>query len=175
MARCGMIRTFLGQGLSLFATLKLALFAFFALPVNLLAATLPALDAEDTIVVTADQAWESDSTEVLNFKGNFQLTAPHYQVSSVTAELHGDIDDPITIIASGTPARFWVEDDETNERTYGSAERLEYDIANGLIRLSGNAEIRDAQTVMRSNEMEYDTESRRLVSAGTGGVEIITQ
>jgi len=145
------------------------------LPAALPAAELPPLDAQDTVVVTADQAWESASEKVLNFKGNFRLTAPHYFVSSNTAELHGDIDDPTTIIAIGQPVTFWVENDESSERTYGEAEKLEYDLANNLIRLTGKAVIRDEQTVMRSDVIEYNTEARRLVSAGTGGIEIVTQ
>ena len=178
-----MITTIFGQGRSLqsvtqplaYAAGCTAIMLLLGLPGALTAAELPALDAQDTVVVTADQAWESDTAEVLNFKGNFRLNAPHYYVSSNTAELHGDIDDPTTIIAVGQPVEFWVENDESSERTYGEAERLEYDLANNLIRLTGKAVIRDDQTVMRSDIIEYDTEARRLISTGSGGIEIITQ
>ena len=151
------------------------LIALLALSGKSSAAELPALGADDTVVVTAEKAWESDTSEVLNFEGNFQLTAPHYFVRSDTAELHGDVDDPATIVATGKPVEFWVQDeDDETDRTYGEAERLEFDRTNNVIRLIGNAVIRDAQTVMRSDEIEYDTEARRLVSTGDGGIEIVT-
>ena len=145
------------------------------LPSSSTAAELPSLGADDTVVVTAEKAWESDTAEVLNFEGNFELTAPHYFVRSDTAELHGDIDDPTTIVATGKPVEFWVEDeDDPSDRTYGEAERLEFDRTNNIIRLIGNAVVRDDQTVMRSDKIEYDTEARRLVSTGNGGIEIVT-
>jgi lipopolysaccharide transport protein LptA len=174
-----MITTLVGHGCSLLIKFSTALFLLVALPVTfpvaLRAAELPALDAQDTIVVTADQAWESDVAEVLNFEGNFQLNAPHYFVSSIAAEIHGDLDDPTLVIATGQPVKFWVEDDVSLERTYGEATRLEYDRHNHLIRLTGKAVIRDTQSVMRSEKLEYDTKARRLVGTGNGGIEIVTQ
>ena len=171
-----MIKTFSGQGRSLPASLTwIALVAWALAGITLHAATLPALDAQDTIVVTADQAWESETAKVLNFQGNFRLAAPHYFVRSAAAELHGDVDDPDTIIATGEPVEFWVEDDQTLERTYGEGLRLEYDRSNNRLRLEGKAVIRDDQTVMRSDVLEYDTQARRLVSTGDGGIEIVTQ
>ena len=97
-----MITTIFGQGRSLqtvtqslaYAARCAAIVLLLGIPTALNAAELPALDAQDTVVVTADQAWESDTEEVLNFKGNFQLNAPHYFVSSNPAELHGDTDRP---------------------------------------------------------------------------------
>jgi lipopolysaccharide transport protein LptA len=157
------------------ATPQATVIVLLALSGTLRAAQLPALDEQDTIVVTADQAWESDSAEVLNFQGNFTLNAPHYFVRSDTAELHGDVDDPALIIATGEPVEFWVEDDESQDRTYGEARRLEYDLENEVLRLTGKAIIRDAQTIMRSDTLEYNIKVRRLVSTGAGGVEIITQ
>ena len=170
-----MIRTIVGHGRSLLAILSTVIILLAAIPAWLHAAELPALDAQDTIVVKADQAWESADSEVLNFQGNFQLNAPHYFVSSVTAELHGDVDDPTIIIATGQPVKFWVEDDESHERTYGEALRLEYNLEKNVIKLTGNAVIHDEQTVMRSGQLEYDTKARRLVGTGQGGIEIVTQ
>lgn len=174
-----MIKTLFEHGCSVQTmappALVTAIVLLLGLPATLPAAELPALDAQDTVVVTADQAWESATAEVLNFKGNFRLNAPHYFVSSTTAALYGDIDDPATIVATGQPVEFWVENDESSERTYGEADKLEYDRVNHLLRLTGNAVIRDEQTVMRSDNIEYDTKARRLISTGSGGIEIVTQ
>lgn len=138
------------------------------------AAEVPRLDQQDTIVVRADQAWESDDGDVLNFEGNFELTAPDYYLKSDTAELHGAMEDPSTIIADGQPVQFWVQDD-SGRKTHGEGARLEYHRDQNLLRLSGKAVLRDEHTVMRSSMLEYDTANRRLVGTGNDGVQIVTQ
>lgn len=139
------------------------------------AVELPALDEQDTIVVTADQAWESDDGEVLNFKGNFELKAPDYYLSSDSAEIHGDVDSPSRIVATGSPVTFWIRTGDSDELTHGQGARVEYERERNLLRLSGKAILQDDNTVMRSSLLEYDTESRRLISTGTDGVEIVTR
>lgn len=139
------------------------------------AVELRAIDEQDTIVVTADQAWESDDGEVLNFEGSFELTAPDYYMASDTAEIHGTVDDPDRIVATGNPVKFWVRDADTDERTHGEGERVEYDRNGNLLKLVGKAILQDKNTVMKSSLLEYDTQTKRLVSTGTDGVEIVTQ
>jgi lipopolysaccharide transport protein LptA len=139
------------------------------------AVELPTLDEQDTIVVTADQAWESDDGEVLNFEGNFELTAPDYYLLSDTAEIHGPVEDPDRIVATGNPVTFWVRDADDDGLTHGQGDRVEYERKRNLLRLSGNAVLRDKNTVMRSSLLEYDTETKRLISTGNDGVEIVTQ
>ncbi len=139
------------------------------------AVELPALDEQDTIVVTADQAWESEDGEVLNFKGNFELKAPDYYLRSDTAEIHGDVDSPTRIVAAGTPVTFWIRAGDSDELTHGQGERVEYEREHNLLKLSGQAILQDENTVMRSSLLEYDTKSKRLVSTGTDGVEIVSR
>jgi lipopolysaccharide transport protein LptA len=139
------------------------------------AVELPALDEQDTIVVTADQAWESDDGEILNFEGNFELTAPDYFIRSDTAQIHGAVEAPSRIVATGSPVTFWVRVVGSDERTHGQGQRVEYDRDNNLLRVTGEAVLRDDKTVMRSSLLEYDTATERLVSTGTDGVEIVTQ
>ena len=139
------------------------------------AVELPALEEQDTIVVTADQAWESDDGAVLNFEGNFELKAPDYYMLSDTAQIHGSVDDPDRILATGAPVTFWVRTEDDEEPTHGQAEQVDYDRNHNLLRLSGKAVLQDDRTVMRSSLLEYNTETQRLVSTGTDGVEIVTQ
>ena len=144
-------------------------------PIQAYAVELPTLDEQDTIVVTADQAWESDDGEVLNFQGNSELTSPDYYLSSDTAQIHGAVEDPDRIVATGNPVTFWVRDADGEDLTHGQGDRVEYERKRNLLTVSGNAILRDKNTVMRSSLLEYDTETKRLVSTGNDGVEIITQ
>lgn len=144
-------------------------------PTQAHAVEFPALDEQDTIVVTADQAWESEEGEVLNFQGNFELTAPDYYLRSDNAEIHGAVEDPDRIVATGNPVTFWVRYVDSDERIHGQGDRVEYERKRNLLRLSGNAILRDDNTVMRSSLLEYDTKTKRLVTTGKDGVEIVTQ
>ncbi|HEY5680892.1 MAG TPA: LptA/OstA family protein [Pseudomonadales bacterium] len=138
------------------------------------AGELPALDDQDTVVVTADQAWESEDGDSLSFAGNFNLNAPDFHVASDTAVIHGPLEDPNRIVAEGSPVRFWVADPDSGNRTHGTGRRLEYDRQRDLVRLEGDAVLEDDRTVMRSSELEYNTATKRLVAQGSGGVEIVT-
>jgi lipopolysaccharide transport protein LptA len=144
-------------------------------PMQANAVELPTLNDQDTIVVTADQAWESDDGNVLNFQGNFELTSPDYYLRSERAEIHGQLEDPDRIVATGDPVTFWVRDTNSDERTHGQGNRVEYQRDRNLLRLSGNAILEGENTVMRSSLLEYNTQTERLVSTGTDGVEIVTQ
>ena len=139
------------------------------------AVELPTLSQQDTIVVTADQAWESDDGNVLNFEGNFELTAPDYSMRSQTAEIHGAVDSPSRIVAIGSPVTFWIRDLDSDVRTHGQGERVEFDRENHLLRVAGKAVLQREKTVMRSSNLEYDTENKRLIGTGKDGVEIVTQ
>lgn len=138
------------------------------------ASELPALDDQDTIVVTADQAWESEASDALSFAGNFILNAPDFHVASDTAVIYGPVDDPTRIVAEGSPVRFWVADPDSGDRTHGAGRRLEYDRETDMVRLAGDAVLEDDRTVMRSSALEYNTATRRLLTSGSGGVEIVT-
>ena len=138
------------------------------------ASELPALDDQDTVVVTADQAWESEAGDSLSFAGNFNLNAPDFYVASDTAVIYGHMEDPNRIVAEGSPVRFWVADPDSGDRTHGSGQRLEYDREADLVRLEGDAVLEDDRTVMRSSALEYNMATKRLVTSGSGGVEIVT-
>lgn len=157
------------------AELALAMaLALLQLPSPAWASELPALDDQDTVVVTADQAWESEEGDSLSFAGNFNLDAPDFHVASDTAVIHGPMEDPHRIVAEGSPVRFWVADPDSGDRTRGSGQRLEYDREADLVRLEGDAVLEDDRTVMRSSALEYNMATKRLVTSGSGGVEIVT-
>jgi len=175
MLNTGTVMTRLRPSVFLFA-LVAALFVYsLARPQSAHAVELPTLEEQDTIVVTADQAWESDDGNILNFEGNFELKAPDYYMLSDTAEIHGAVEDPDRIIANGDPVIFWVRIESGDEPTHGQGNQVDYDRSGNMLRLSGKAILRDDSTVMRSSLLEYDTETKRLVSTGTDGVEIVTQ
>ncbi len=93
---------------------------------------------------------------------------------SDTAVIHGPVENPTRIVAEGSPVRFWIADPDSGERTRGAGRRLEYDRETDMVRLAGDAVLEDDQTVMRSSALEYNTATKRLLTSGGGGVEIVT-
>ncbi len=152
----------------------------------ILAIEAPDLDDGETLVIRADQAWETRDTledgskgpRSLHFKGNFRLDAPDWFIRADTATLFGDVADPKSIAVQGTqntPARVWMIDETGEIEVDAKADQVEYFRHNDRLKLSGNAVLEEQRNTLRSSSIDYDLTERRLVATGSGGVEIVTQ
>ena len=146
----------------------------------------PDLDDGETMVIRADQAWETRETlddgskgpRSLHFKGNFRLDAPDWFIRADTATLFGDVADPQSIAVEGTnnaPARVWMIDENGDLEVDATANQIEYFRHNDRLKLTGNAVLEEPRNTLRSASIDYDLNERRLVATGNGGVEIVTQ
>lgn len=152
---------------------------------------VPDIDPGETIVIRADAARETrgdrDNTaasqttgsqpdeRALHFDGNFSLEAPDWFVTSDTAVLYGDVDDPIRLEVEGAPARVWTLDEQGNLEVDATAKVIKYFRHNDRLVLSGDAELVEQGNRLRSSSIDYDLAERRLVATGKGGVQIIAQ
>lgn len=142
----------------------------------------PDLEAGETMVIKADQAWEtrevtadgSPGVRSLHFKGNFRLDAPDWFIRADSATLFGAVDDPKSITVSGDPARVWMVDDNGVTEVDATAGNIEYFRHNDRLKLKGNAVLEEQRNTLRSSSIDYDLSERRLVATGKGGVEIVT-
>ena len=143
----------------------------------------PDLESGETMIIRADQAWETrevpedGSPEVrsLHFKGNFQLDAPDWFIRADSATLYGAVDDPKSIAVSGTPARVWMIDENGATEVDATAGNIEYFRHNDRLKLQGDAVLEEQRNTLRSSSIDYDLSERRLVATGKGGVQIVTQ
>lgn len=151
-----------------------------------LAIEAPDLDDGETLVIRADQAWETRDTledgskgpRSLHFKGNFRLDAPDWFIRADSATLFGDVADPKSISVEGTqetPARVWMVDENGDLEVDAKANQVEYFRHNDRLKLTGNAVLEEQRNTLRSSSIDYDLKERRLVATGSGGVEIVTQ
>ena len=151
-----------------------------------LAIEAPDLDDGETLVIRADQAWETRDTledgskgpRSLHFKGNFRLDAPDWFIRADSATLFGDVADPKSIAVEGSqksPARVWMVDENGDVEVDAKADQVEYFRHNDRLKLSGNAVLEEQRNTLRSSSIDYDLNERRLVATGNGGVEIVTQ
>jgi len=146
----------------------------------------PDLDDGETMIIRAEQAWETRETlpdgnkgpRSLHFKGNFRLDAPDWFIRADSAILFGDVADPQSIAVEGTqktPARVWMIDENGDLEVDATADQIEYFRHNDRLKLSGNAVLEEQRNKLRSSSIDYDLNERRLVATGKGGVEIVTQ
>ncbi len=142
----------------------------------------PDLEAGETMVIKADQAWETRETpkdgsatvRSLHFKGNFRLDAPDWFIRADAATLYGAVDNPKSIAVSGNPARVWMIDENGATEVDATAANIEYFRHNDRLQLNGNAVLEEQRNTLRSSSIDYDLNERRLVATGKGGVEIVT-
>lgn len=143
----------------------------------------PDLDAGETMVIRADQAWETrqvpedggPEVRSLHFKGNFQLDAPDWFIRADSATLFGAVDDPKSIAVIGKPARVWMVDENGATEVDATAGNIEYFRHNDRLKLQGDAVLEEQRNTLRSSSIDYDLNERRLVATGKGGVQIVTQ
>lgn len=159
----------------------LAALAAAVIPVGAIEA--PDLDPGETMVIRAEQAWEtraattdgSRGARSLHFKGNFSLDAPDWFIRADNATLYGAVSDPERIKVTGGPARVWMVDENGVTEVDATANEIEYFRHNDRLKLSGDAVLEEERNTLRSSSIDYDLNERRLVATGKGGVEIVTQ
>ena len=149
-------------------------------PAGRVEAGLHSGDAEDSsvekesIVIRADRAWEEpDQDQVLHFAGNFRLVSPDWELRSEEADLYGPLDDPIRIVARGSPALLTIFDEK--DTIVGEGGEIEYRRRQDLLILRQNAHLTSDELSMKSSEIIWDVAAERLQSSGSDGVEMILE
>ena len=147
-----------------------------ALALPLLAADerLSGFSSGDTVNIRAAEAWESEEPNVIHFSGNFELKASDWYLSADLATLYGKLDDPETVVISGSPAQILLDTISKGQATIinGHAERIVYQRRSNSIRMEGNAFISRNGHSMSGGEIEYNIETDHLSAGGDGGVHI---
>ena len=128
----------------------------------------------DTLTIRSPEARMDEEQDIVHFGGGFELRAHDWYLSSDHATLYGKLDDPETVVITGSPAQIMVNT-VSHGRTStinGEAERIVYQRNSNSIRMEGNASIsRDEQT-MSGGEIEYDIDKDHLRAGGDGGIHI---
>lgn len=132
------------------------------------------LSDDSTIIVSADESWEEADNQIIHFRGNFEIRTPGWSIMADQATLFGQLDDPKSIVADGSPVRFFFRstDPENPSTTTGEGDHLEYQRDAATLTLSGNAMLTSGERVMRSSEIHYDLEQQKLKAGGPEGVHI---
>lgn len=130
-----------------------------------LALAVPAQAATDSggdVVISADKAVFRQQDGFGLYQGNAELRQGNRQVTADRIELHLRNDVLHHVIAQGSPVTLR-EGDELEAR----GDKLEYDVADQRIVLSGNARIRQNGRSFEGGRVVYDLRSRNVEASGT--------
>jgi lipopolysaccharide transport protein LptA len=135
---------------------------------------VPGFTSGDTLTIRSTEARMDEQPDIIHFTGGFELQAKDWSLSSEQATLYGKLDDPETVIITGTPARILVNSEIQGRYSMvtGEARRIVYQRNSDSIRMEGNASLsRDGQT-LNGGEIEYEIGKDLLSAGGNGGVHI---
>jgi len=135
---------------------------------------LAGFSSDDTLTIQATEARMDELPDIVHFDGGFELRASDWSLSSEQATLYGKLDDPETVIISGSPAMILVQtfSDGQPATINGRADQIVYQRSSNSIRLQGNAFISRDEHSLTGGRIEYDIERDHLSAGGPGGVQI---
>jgi lipopolysaccharide export system protein LptA len=121
--------------------------------------------------VTADQGQASQHKNALDFennlwvfRGNVKITMDQGQLTSDEAQITF-INKVLTkAVATGKPAAFEQRVEKTGKTAQGKADSIEYDVSNGVVRLSKNAFLSDGQNEIRGEMLKYNVAAQSVIA-----------
>ncbi len=121
--------------------------------------------------VSADQGRASRldfQDSVWRFEGNVIIDVEGGHIECSSADL--TFTDHTLRLASikGSPATFELQRPDSDEITYAEAGQLEYDLATGVVKFSGNAKITEGGNQISSNYLVYNIVEQRIKAQSTG-------
>ncbi len=130
--------------------------------------------SEDTLTIRSAEARMDESPGIIHFGGGFELRASDWSLSSDQASLYGKLDDPETVILSGSPAMILVRTVSGGQPAIinGKADQIIYERGSNSIRMQGNAYISRNENSLSGGRIEYDIDRDHLSAGGDGGVQI---
>ena len=128
----------------------------------------------DTLTIRSFDARMDEDPNIFHFGGGFELRAKDWYLSSDHATLYGKLDDPETVVISGSPAQILINTSSNGETSTinGQAEHIIYQRRSNSIRMEGSAFISRDEHSISGGEIEYDIENDQLSAGGDGGIYI---
>ena len=128
----------------------------------------------DTLTIRSFDARMDEDPNIFHFGGGFELRAKDWYLSSDHATLYGKLDDPETVVISGSPAQILINTISNGETSTinGQAEHIIYQRRRNSIRMQGSAFISRDEHSISGGEIEYDIENDQLSAGGDDGIYI---
>ncbi|SDZ93731.1 lipopolysaccharide transport periplasmic protein LptA [Microbulbifer marinus] len=142
---------------------------------TLLALTTPQLqalqsDREQPIKVQAKKLEANRSSNLSVYSGNVVITQGSLEIRADRVEVHGNASGEISrVIATGKPAHFQQQMQQSQSPVKARARRIEYTVASDELHLTGDAHVdRDGNT-LTAEKIDYDLNSEQMQAQGQSG------
>ncbi|MDE2305670.1 MAG: hypothetical protein KGL34_08925, partial [Gammaproteobacteria bacterium] len=99
------------------------------------------------------------------FRGNVRIAVNEGRLESATAEIAFADKRLARAVVDGTPAQFSQVDPKTRRIVRGHAARIDYDVRDGIVRMSKDAWLTDGQNEISGETLKYDIAARSVVAA----------
>jgi lipopolysaccharide transport protein LptA len=129
--------------------------------------------SQGDMVITADQAQASQPGTKLNFDNSLLIFRGAVKITTEQGLLTADeaqltfIDNVFTkAVATGKPAAFEQRIVKSGKQAKGNAEKIDYDVAKGVVRFSTDAylSLNDPQFEIRGQVLKYDAVNQKVIA-----------
>lgn len=128
---------------------------------------------EDTLIVSAARAFESDDGTAMVLEGGLELHANDWRIVADRAVLAGRLDDPDKVVVDGDPARIIVGASDGGEALEGRGQHLEFEPNTETIRLEGAAMIVRGEQSISSESIKYLLDKGTFAAGSHGRVRVV--
>ena len=104
---------------------------------------------------------------VWQFKGNVIIDVEGGHIECDTADLSFTNHQLVLATIGGTPATYELTRPGSEEKTYGRAGRMRYDLTSGVIEFADDATVTEAGNKISSNFIVYDINQQRISAQGS--------
>lgn len=124
-------------------------------------------DREQPVKVSADKLEANRSQNLSVYSGNVVISQGSLQIRADRVEVHGNTKGEINkVIATGTPAHFQQQVEESTSPVKARAKRIEFLVSSDALQLSGEAFVdRDGNT-LSAERIDYDLKSEQMQAQG---------
>src|SRR5271154_1264415 len=126
--------------------------------------------SQGNIAITADQGHASQTT-ALNFdnnlwvfRGNVRITMDQGLLTSEEAQITFVNKVLTRAVANGKPAAFEQVVAKTGKLAKGRADMIDYDVSNGVVKLSKDAYLSDGQNEIRGESLKYNVRAQSVAA-----------
>jgi len=124
-------------------------------------------DRQQPVKVSADKLEANRSQNLSVYIGNVVITQGSMQIRADRVEVHGNPEGEISkVIATGKPAHFQQQVEESTNPVKARAQRIEFMVGNDSLQLTGQAHVdRDGNT-LTAERIDYDLNSEQMQAQG---------
>lgn len=126
-------------------------------------------DRDRPVQVEANSARFDDAKKTAVYDGNVMLSQGTFLLLADRIEVWQDDRGFSGGVATGKPVRFRQKLEGKNEYVEGYADRIEHDAEKDIMKLMGNARLRQADDDLRGNQIVYNTRTEVYEAHGAGG------